>query len=162
MDGMDDVNTPPPPMDDVDNMGGDDPMGGPPMGGDGPMDGGPDMGPDGGPDGPMGGEPPMDGGEDPMGGGAPTDGGNDEFMNKFNQLSKEDQVAVEKYTDSMLDDSPDDAGQMPMESINRFKRIIDEAINDVLNDREGTTRPEKKLPKAYRTFEFNNPFKSPF
>lgn len=155
MDGMDDVDTPQPPMG-VDDMGMDGGM-------DDPMGGAPDaMGPEGGQD-PMGDEPPMD---DPMGG-APDDMGGDpnamggednEFMDKFNSLSKEDQVAVEKYTDSMLDDSNDN--QMPMESYKSFKRIVDEAINDVLDDYEGTKRPSKELPKQYRMF--HNPFKSPF
>ena len=51
-------------------------------------------------------------------------------------------------------------GDMPMESIRSIKNIIDETINDVLDNKEGTKRPEKRMPKEYRGL--NNPFKSPF
>lgn len=149
-DGMGDLdNTPMPPMD-ADTM--DDGMGGDPMGGgveptmDDPNAMGDDalMGED-----PMGGDA-ADGMEDPTMGG----GENDEFMDKFNSLSKEKQVAVEKYADSMIDDKP-------MESYRSIKNVIDETINDILNGKkEGTKRPSKKLPKEYRLMQ--NPFKSPF
>ena len=154
MDGMDDMNTPPPPMGVNDMDGGmDDPMGG-------PMGGGPGPDAEGGMDDPMGGmDDPTGGDQDPMGGDQNPMGGDDEFMNKFNQLSKEDQVAVEKYTDSMLDDSGAD-GQMPMETYRSIKNIIDETINDVLDNREGTKRPEKKLNR--KQYNFFSPFKTPF
>ena len=158
MDGMGDLdNAPMPPMgaDDVDmgepNGIGDDPMGG------GGMPEGPDMGEEP----PMDGEPPMD---------EPDDMGNsedDELMDIINNLSIEDKAAVTKYAKSMVDDSeggdeePQDmGGDMPMESRRRLKSIIDEALNDVLDDREGIKRPETKLPKQYRNIE--HPFKSPF
>jgi hypothetical protein len=51
-------------------------------------------------------------------------------------------------------------GEMPMESRRNFTSIIDETINDVLDNREGTKRPEKKMPKEYKGMK--SPFKSPF
>jgi hypothetical protein len=65
----------------------------------------------------------------------------------------------------MADDSqdaqdPNMGGEMPMESRHSFKSIIDETINDVLDSKDGTKRPEKKMPKEYKGM--NNPFKSPF
>ena len=41
-----------------------------------------------------------------------------------------------------------------------MKSIIDEVLNDVLDNKEGTKRPEKKMPRQYRDMEM--PFKSPF
>lgn len=151
MDGMGDLdNAPMPPMgpddmgmDDPNAMGGADPMGEDPNG--------------------MGGEDPMaDGGmDDPNAMG----GEDDELMNIINGLSIEDKAAVTKYAKSMADDSnggetPDMGGEMPMESRRNVRNLIDEVINDVLDNREGTKRPEKKLPKQYRNVEM--PFKSPF
>jgi len=141
MDGMADVdNAPMPPMG-ADNMGMEDPN----MGGEMPMDN----------QDPMGGEDPnvMNGGED------------DELMDIINNLSIEDKAAVTKYAKSMADDSeggedPNMGGEMPMESIRSIKSIIDETINDVLDDREGTKRPEKKMPRQYKGM--SSPFKSPF
>jgi hypothetical protein len=141
MDGMGDLdNAPMPPMG-PDDMGMDDPNA-------------------------MGGADPM--GEDPngMGGQDPNAmGGDDELMNIINGLSIEDKAAVTKYAKSMADDSngeetPDMGGEMPMESKRNIRNLIDEVINDVLDNREGTKRPEKKLPKQYRNVEM--PFKSPF
>jgi len=141
MDGMGDLdNAPMPPMG-PDDMGMDDPNA-------------------------MGGADPM--GEDPngMGGQDPNAmGGDDELMNIINGLSIEDKAAVTKYAKSMADDSngeetPDMGGEMPMESRRNVMNLIDEVINDVLDNREGTKRPEKKLPKQYRNVEM--PFKSPF
>ena len=111
---------------------------------------------------PMGEDPMADGGMDnpnAMG------GEDDELMNIINGLSIEDKAAVTKYAKSMADDSngeetPDMGGEMPMESRRNIRNLIDEVINDVLDDREGTKRPEKKLPKQYRNVEM--PFKSPF
>lgn len=148
MDGMGDLdNAPVPPMG-ADDMGMDD-MGGDPN---------------------AMGDPNMLGDEDPNAMGEPNDmnGDDDELMNIVNNLSIEDKAAVTKYAKSMADDSdasgmPQDdgiGGEMPMESYHRIKNIIDETINDVLDDREGTKRPEKKLPKGYRNVEM--PFKSPF
>ena len=151
MDGMGDLdNAPMPPMG-PDDMGGEDPMGGAPDD--------------------MGGEPPMD---DPMGGEDPNamGGEDDELMNIINSLSIEDKAAVTKYAKSMADDSEgaedpmmggdaqDMGGDMPMESRKGMKSIIDEVINDVLDNKEGTKRPEKKMPRQYRDMEM--PFKSPF
>ena len=124
-------------MDDLDNA----PM--PPMGAD-------DMKMDN----PMGGEqPPMNGGDA------------DELMNIVDGMSAEDKAAVIKYAKSMADDSqgaqgPNMGGEMPMESRRSFKSIIDETINDVLDSKEGTKRPEKRMPKEYN--DMQSPFKSPF
>ena len=144
MDGMGDMNNAPMPPMGADDMGMEDPMGGDPnaMGGQDPMAD------------PMGGEqPPMNGGDD------------DELMNIVDGMSAEDKAAVIKYAKSMADDSqgaqdPNMGGEMPMESRRSFKDIIDETINDVLDSKEGTKRPEKKMPKEYKGM--NNPFKSPF
>ena len=151
MDGMGDLdNAPMPPMG-PDDMGGEDPMGGAPDD--------------------MGGEPPMD---DPMGGEDPNaiGGEDDELMNIINGLSIEDKAAVTKYAKSRADDSegaedrmmggeaPDMGGEMPMESKRGMKSIIDEVLNDVLDNKEGIKRPEKKMPRQYRDMEM--PFKSPF
>jgi hypothetical protein len=86
-------------------------------------------------------------------------------MNIINGLSIEDKAAVTKYAKSMADDSngeetPDMGGEMPMESKRGMKNIIDEVLNDVLDNKEGTKRPEKKMPRQYRDMEM--PFKSPF
>ena len=154
MDGMGDLdNAPMPPMG-ADNMGGEDPMSD-------PMGGAPDN---------MGGESPMD---DPMGGGDTNamGGEDDELMNIINGLSIEDKAAVTKYAKSMANDSeggedpmmgsaPDMGGEMPMESRRNVRSIIDEVLNDVLDNKEGTKRPEKKMPRQYRDMEM--PFKSPF
>ena len=144
VDGMGDLdNAPIPPMG-ADDMGGEDPNA-------------------------MGGEPPMDGGEEPMGddmGQDPNMGGgdDDELMNIVDGMSTEDKAAVIKYAKSMADDAegaaPLDGGMMPMESVNRYKGIIDEVINDVLDNQEGIKRPSKKLPKEYKGMK--SPFKSPY
>lgn len=134
MDGMGDMNNAPMPPMGADDMGMEDPMGGDPNA--------------------MGGEqPPMNGGDD------------EELMNIVDGMSAEDKAAVIKYAKSMADDSqgaqdPNMGGEMPMESRRSFKDIIDETINDVLDSKEGTKRPEKKMPKEYKGM--NNPFKSPF
>ena len=113
----------------------------------------------------MGGEDPMGGAPDDMGGEPPMDGEDDELMNIINGLSIEDKAAVTKYAKSMADDSegaedPMMGGEMPMESKRGMKNIIDEVLNDVLDNKEGTKRPEKKMPRQYRDMEM--PFKSPF
>jgi hypothetical protein len=103
---------------------------------------------------PMGGEqPPMNGGDD------------DELMSIVDGMSAEDKAAVIKYAKSMADDSnggneePQDmGGDMPMESRRSLKNIIDEELNDVINDREGTKRDERNLQKHLRKFE--SPFTS--
>lgn len=143
MDGMADVNDAPMPPMGAEDMGMEDPMGGDPNA--------------------MGGQDPMN---DPMGGEDPNAmGGSDdeELMNIVNGMSTEDKAAVIKYAKSMADDSeggmPQD-GAMPMESRRSFKNIIDETINDVLDKKEGTKRPEKKMPRQYKGMK--NPFKSPF
>lgn len=141
MDGMGDLNNAPMPPMGADNMGMEDPMGGADPNAMGGQD-------------PMGGEqPPMNGGDD------------EELMNIVDGMSTEDKAAVIKYAKSMADDSqgaedPNMGGEMPMESIHSFKDIIDETINDVLNDKEGTKRHEKKMPKEYKGIK--SPFKSPF
>ena len=148
MDGMGDLdNAPMPPMG-ADDMGMGDPMGDEPMGDPNAMDD-PNA---------MGDEPPMD---DPNIG----NGEDDELMNIINNLSIEDKAAVTKYAKSMADDSnggneeaQDMGGDMPMESRRSLKNIIDEALNDVINDREGTKRDERNLPKHLRKFE--SPFTS--
>jgi len=151
MDGANGLDGAPMPPMGADNMGGDDPMAD-------PMMGDPNA---------MGGDP-MDGmPQDPNAMGGTDD---DELMNIVNGLSIEDKAAVTKYAKSMADDSegedpmmggmPQGNGEMPMESKRSLKNIIDEVMNDVLNDREGTKRPEKKMPKEYRDMEM--PFKSPF
>ena len=144
-------NAPMPPMG-ADGMGGEDPMGGDPMGG-GMDDMGGDM-----PQGPddMEGDPNEDiGGDMPQG---PDDMGGEEgneLMGIFDNLSVEDKAAVIKYAKSMSSDEGGDepmemGDEMPMESRKRFKRIIDETINDVLDDYEGMKRPQKKLPNCRR------------
>ena len=139
MDGMGDLdNAPMPPMG-ADNMGMDEPMGG---------------------------DPNAMANEDPMASGDPnTMGGSDddELMNIVNGMSTEDKAAVIKYAKSMADDSEGATPQddtMPMESKRSFRNIIDETLNDVLDNKNGTKRPEKKMPKQYRGMK--NPFKSPF
>ena len=139
-------NAPMPPMG-ADDMGMNDPMGG--------------------------GEPPMDdpnamSDQNPMGGGDPNAMGaenpeDDELNNIVDGMSAEDKAAVVKYAKSIADDSnaaPQDGG-MPMESTFNYKGIIDEVINDVLNDYEGTKRPEKAMPKEYRNQPLT-PFQSPY
>ena len=147
MDGMGDLdNAPMPPMG-TDDMGMNDPMGG--------------------------GEPPMDdpnaiSDQNPMGGGDPNAMGaenpeDDELNNIVDGMSAEDKAAVVKYAKSIADDSnaaPQDGG-MPMESTFNYKGIIDEVINDVLNDYEGTKRPENVMPKEYRNQPLT-PFQSPY
>ena len=147
MDGMGDLdNAPMPPMG-TDDMGMNDSMGG--------------------------GEPPMDdpnamSDQNPMGGGDPNAMGagnpeDDELNNIVDGMSAEDKAAVVKYAKSIADDSnaaPQDGG-MPMESTFNYKGIIDEVINDVLNDYEGTKRPEKVMPKEYRNQPLT-PFQSPY
>jgi hypothetical protein len=154
MDGMGDMdNAPMPPMG-ADDMGMEDPMGGEDpnaMGGEDPMGGG---------------EPPMNGDDDPMGGEDSPMGGSDddELMSIVDGMSTEDKAAVIKYAKSMADDSEGSedpmGGEMPMESRHSFRNIIDETINDVLDSKEGTKRPEKRMPKEYRGM--TSPFKSPF
>lgn len=139
MDGMGDLdNAPMPPMDSDDMGGMEDPMGADPNA--------------------MGGQ------EDPMGGEQPTGGDDQELTDVINSLSMEDKAAVLKYAKSMADDSNGDEmaqdGGMPMESVKSFKDIIDETINDVLDNKEGTDRPQRKLPKSYKGM--NNPFKAPY
>ena len=143
---------------DVDGMGGLDNAPMPPMGAD-------DMGGEDQMADPMGGAPDDMGGEDldAMDEEPPMGGEDDELMGIINGLSIEDKAAVTKYAKSMADDSEGDEmpqGDMPMESRVNMKSIIDETINDVLDDRVGTTRPQKKLPRAYR--DMVNPFISPF
>ena len=157
MDGMGDLdNAPMPPMGPDDDMGMNDPMGGEDpnaMGGEPPMDGPDNMG---GED-PMGGnEPPMDG-PDGMGGNSDDD----ELMSIVDGMSTEDKAAVIKYAKSMADDSePMGGDEMPMESYRNYKGIIDEVINDVIDNQDGTKRPSKKLPKEYKGMK--SPFKSPY
>lgn len=142
MDGMDDFNAPMPPTG-SDNMGlNDEPNG---------MD-----------DDPM--NNPIDTQESPIG------GEDNEFMDIIDSLSTEDKAAVLKYAKSMADDSKEDDmgndnsmeddGQMPMESITSYRNLIDETINDVLDDYNGTERPNKELPKEYKSIK--SPFKSPY
>lgn len=114
---------------------------------------------------PMGVEPPMGDGTDDMGNEPLGNGEDDELMNIINNLSIEDKAAVTKYAKSMADDSngnemPQEQDAMPMESMLNLKNVIDETINDVLDNREGAKRKEKKIPKEYKKFE--SPFKSPF
>ena len=153
MDGMGDLdNAPMPPMG-ADDMGGEgqmaDPMGGAPndMGNEPPMEGPDDMGGD--PNATEG--PDMGNGED------------DELMDIINNLSIEDKAAVTKYAKSMADNSeggaPDMGGEMPMESRVNYRHIIDEVIEDMFDNKDGITRPQKKLPKEYN--RFSSPFMKP-
>lgn len=146
MDGMGDLdNAPMPPIGPDNDMGMNDPMGGEDPNA-------------------MGGEPPMGGPED-MGGQDPSMGGgdDDELMNIVNGMSTEDKAAVIKYAKSIADEGspemPQDGG-MPMESFRNYKGIIDEVINDVVDNQDGTKRPSKKLPKEYKGMK--SPFKSPY
>lgn len=93
-----------------------------------------------------------------------TNRDDDELMDIVNNLSVEDKAAVIKYARSMEGDSEEQENQdidndMPMESRARYRSVIDEVMNDVVNDRKGTKRPNKKLPRQYRDCEM--PFKSP-
>ena len=138
-------NAPMPPMGADDNMGMGDPMGGDPNA----------MGDD-----PMGNDPSAMGSEEPPMGASADD---DELMNIVNGMSTEDKAAVIKYAKSMADDSDEEVpqgGEMPMESRVSYSAIIDETINDMLNDRSGTKRPSKKIPKEYKGM--TSPFKSPY
>ena len=107
----------------------------------------------------MGGEPPMEepNGETPMGG-SPED---DELDSIVNGMSAEDKAAVVKYAKSIADDAAPQGGEMPMESTINYKGIIDEVINDVLDGKEGTKRPEDRMPKEYRN-QPTTPFQSPY
>ena len=105
---------------------------------------------------------PMGGGEDPM---AASGGEDDELMNIINGLSIEDKAAVTKYAKSMADgegggEMPQDPNAMPMESKVNYKGIIDEVINDVLDNQDGTKRPEKDMASQYK--HMDSPFKSPY
>ena len=106
----------------------------------------------------MGGEPPMEepNGEAPMGGSLEDD----ELDSIVNGMSAEDKAAVVKYAKSIADDAAPQGGEMPMESTINYKGIIDEVINDVLDNQEGTKRPGKKTPKEYNGMK--SPFKSPY
>ena len=117
----------------------------------------------------IGGEMPMDN-QDPMSDEDPNvmngGGEDDELMNIINNLSIEDKAAVTKYAKSMADGSEGGEdpnainGEMPMESFKNIKNIIDETINDILDDNEGTKRQDKKMPRQYKSM--TSPFKSPF
>ena len=140
MDGMGDMNNAPMPPMGADDMGMEDPMGQDPNA--------------------MGEQDPMGGEQPPM-----TGGDDEELMSIVDGMSAEDKAAVIKYAKSMADDSqgaqdPNMGGEMPMESRRSFKSIIDETINDVLDSKEGTKIPGKKMPNEYKGM--NNPFKSPF
>ena len=153
MGGMDDMNTPMPPMDAGQDMI-------PPEGGDqDPMMGGE--------------EPPMDDAGAPegdMGGGE-----DDELMNLINSLSIEDKAAVKKYAESMTDDeggeeppmgdagAPQDmGGEMPMESRFNFKHIIEGIFNDDGKKKSvfdvGTDRPQDKMVGKPKVKDGDNPF----
>lgn len=144
MDGMDDMNNTAMP-----------PMGAEDMGMDGQMGGDPNA---------MVGQDPINnpmGAEDPN---AMGDSDDEELMNIVNGMSTEDKAAVIKYAKSMADDSEGtempQGDAMPMESKRSLKSIIDETINDILDKKEGTKRPEKKMPRQYKGMK--SPFKSPF
>ena len=112
----------------------------------------------------MAGEPPMDdinglSPEEP-----PKNIDNDNYID-ISDLSLEDQVAVEKYKESLEDKSKNDSeggempqNDMPMESRRNYKRIIDEVVDSVLNDTK--ERDETNLPKAYGVYKRTkkNPF----
>ena len=132
MDGMGDLdNAPMPPMG-LDDMGGEDPMGGAPDD--------------------MGGEPPMDGEDDEL----------MNIINGLSIEDKAavTKYAKSMADDSEGAEDPMMGDEMPMESKRGMKSIIDEVLNDVLDSQEGTKRPEKKMPRQYRDMEM--PFKSPF
>lgn len=128
--------------DDDDPMGNDEGMGDEPLGDDDDM-----MGDKDGMD-----DDPMGDDEDPIGGDDEMGGGDDGFMQKFNQLSKEDQVAVEKYADSMLDKSEPMGDGMPTESRRNFKRRISEVFGNE------QTRSDKKTDKPWQYKDDENPF----
>ena len=148
VDGMGDLdNAPIPPM--AADGGMDEPIGDAPSG----MGGEP----------PMGDEPPMD--EKPPMGGDDLSQEDNEVLDVANNLTTKDKATWLEYGKSMEKDGSDEApepmeGEMPMESVNRYKMIIDEVINDVLDNQDGITRPSKELPEEYEGFE--SPFKSPY
>ena len=132
MDGMGDLdNAPMPPMG-LDDMGGEDPMGGAPDD--------------------MGGEPPMDGEDDEL----------MNIINGLSIEDKAavTKYAKSMADDSEGAEDPMMGDEMPMESKRGMKSIFVEVLNDVLDSQEGTKRPEKKMPRQYRDMEM--PFKSPF
>lgn len=191
MDGASDVPPGPDPMAGDPAAGGDpmggttgDPMAGDPMGGStgdpmGGTDGNGQLDPDMGGD-PMGGEPPMDGGEGE---------GDDSTMSIIDQLSPEDREAVRSYAESMLsrdeakggmeggpddmggeppmdggpDMGPDQGGQPPMmEQVVFTKgqlRKLNEALNIVEPEKDDNDKGlEKKKGKSVNK---KSPFNSP-
>ena len=135
MGGMDDMNAPMPPMDAEQGMPPED-----------------DQMP---PEGDMGGEEPP---TDPIAGGPEDDPlagdpnalsageGGDDIMQKYQQLSPDQQDAADKYIDSMLNDDAEvpAAEQQPMESRFNFKNIIDE----VFGERDGNVNPlDRKIER---------------
>lgn len=111
----------------------------------------------------MGGEQPMD--ENPPMGGDDLSQEDNEVLDVANNLTTKDKATWLEYGKSMEKDGADEApepmeGEMPMESVNRYKGIIDEVINDVLDNQDGITRPSKKIAKEYE--EMNSPWKSPY
>lgn len=109
------------------------------------------------------GEAPMDTQQAPIGDGMEgEDSENAEINNVINGMNLNNKLKVLNYAKSIEDDSndmPQDGG-IPMESTFNYKGIIDEVINDVLDDYEGTKRPEDTMPKEYRSQPIT-PFQSP-
>ena len=144
MGGMENMNTPMPPMDAEQ----------PPMddaiaGGDPNAMGDPGMGED-----PMPGDP-----------NALSAGQSDDISAKYQQLSPDQQKAADKYIDSMINDQGGDDAQMPPapgampESKFNFKHIIDEIFGEVDGNvrplDRGMERPETKIAQEALTDDVN-------
>lgn len=144
MGGMENMNTPIPPMD-AEQPPMDDAM----AGGDPNAMGDPGMGED-----PMPGDP-----------NALSAGQDDDISAKYQQLSPDQQKAADKYIDSMINDGGGDDAQMPPapgampESKFNFKHIIDEIFGDVNGNvrplDRGMERPETKIAQEALTDDVN-------
>lgn len=108
----------------------------------------------------MGGDPNASMGEEPSEDMGTPDGEDDELTNLLDGMSIEDKAAVTKYAKSIADDGTQ-GGEPQQESRKRFRNVVDETINSVIDDYKGTKRDEKKIPSKYRDKK-NNPFVSPF
>ena len=150
-----------PPMDGQDPMMGDPNMGGeqPPMDGQDPMMDDPNMG---------GEQPPMDG-QDPMMG-DPNMGGDDSTMSIINQLSDEDREAVRAYAESMIANQGGEQMAEPtseppmMESVIFTKKQMDmlfENFGPTEDELQKSKKNDKLSKKKAQNVSKKSPFNSP-